>query len=727
MTSPFGTPPSGDPSGSLPPPPPGGPIPGSPPPPPSPSRPITEEVPVTPGPARGAPPQVGEPGTDSPWAPGRGSTQVVDGPLRSWTPPNPLDPVDPPTEQSGANPPWWVIAAVVGGAVVACYVVWLLTNTWLRNAYPDGRGYWVPAVALAVSGGLWGLLMGGPDALKRAGFGTAAGAVAGVVGSLVFGSTETHLNAFDNAIVSGASLLRALGWGAFTAAAWAATLGAGTVRSRMSQVGAGAAVGGFATGATMGLLAGTNVFGSGTRVWPTDLWWSVPIRDVDAELTVLPLLLVAIGVPVTLAAVNRTAVAAVGRPLALGAVASLLVPIIGGAAGYASDLDSARRDGPIAVGEIPEATLPDIAVPTLPDISVTDSGLPTLPADSSPATSEPSAPSSAAPAGAATTEPAGTADTTETTDTTESTDTTGASASPSTTSAGTDPGASSPVSVPADSAPADSTTVAVSTTSSASTTSGATTTPTSTTSAASTTATGATTTSTPGTTTTSAPTVDSTVTESTPAGSDPSGPGDTVAVPFDAGIPFTVAFTGTATNDVGEVAEVLVAVGEAAPPADADEIWPGPSTCATEGSAVIPFIIQVTTTEPAVTYVDVRFSQGAVDADAAVDHPMTIEFHDADGTTRCTDATAADTSNTAAFTAWPAQSPDAPSFAYGYFIVEGYFADGEPIGEPAAVVAVVPIVNQVVTSTAATVEGAAPVDFTDPTSGEPSQALDLVP
>lgn len=676
MTSPFGTPPSGDPSGSLPPPPPSGPTPGGPPPPP-PSRPITEEVPVTPGPGSASgPPLLGDIDTGAPGSRGRGSTQVVDQPLRSWSPPNPLDPVTPPAGPADATPPWWVIAAVVGGAVIACYVVWFVTNSWLRNAAPDGRGYWVPAAAFAVAGGLWGLLMGGPDALKRAAIGAGAGAVSGVVGSFVLGSGDTHLNAVDDTILSGGSLLRALGWGAFTAAAWAVTLGAGTVRTRMAHVGTGAAIGGFVTGATMGLLAGTNLFGS--RVVPTDLWWSLPIRDADAEATVLPLLIVGIGIPVTLAAVNRRAVAIAGRPLLIGGVASLLVPIVAGAAGYTSDLDSARRDGTFAGGPVPtvpDISLPDIVLPNLPDTSEV--------ATSNAATSEPGAASSEP--GPATTpgtdDPAATSTTAATVPgvsttaavTTGSPETDPAGTEPVTTDATSTPSAAT---APADTSPADST--------------------------------------------------DETTPGDTTPGSEPVSPGDTVALPFDAGIPFAVAYSGAATNDNGQAADVLIAVGRPASLADADEIWNGPSTCAADGAAVIPFIIQVTTADPAVTYVDVRFSQGAVDADAAAAHPMTIEFHDPDGATRCTDATGPDTSNTPAFTAWPVQTPDAPGYAYGYFIVGGFF-DDEAAAGAAAVVSVVPIVNQVVTSTVVTVDGTQPIEFTDPVSGEPGQALDLVP
>ncbi|WP_162941987.1 hypothetical protein [Desertimonas flava] len=726
MTSPFGPPPSGDPSGSLPPPPPGGPTPASPPPPPPPSRPITQEIPVTPGPA-GGPPRLGGAGDDAPGGGGRGSTQVVDQPLRSWSPPNPLDPLEPRTGSAGGSPPWWVVAAVIGGAVIATYVVWFLTNSWLRNAYEDGRGYWVPAVALAVAGGLWGLLMGGPGALQRAGLGTLTGAVSGVVGSFVFGSTETHFNAIDDTVLSGASLLRALGWGAFTAAAWAATLGVSTERHRMTQVGTGAAIGGFATGATMGLLAGTNLFG--TRVVPTDLWWSLPIRDADAEVSVLPLLLLGVGVPVTIAALNRRSVGLAGRPLLAGALASLLIPVIGGAVGYTTDLDDARRDGTFAGGgpgpdiSVPDISLPDTVVPTLPATSTapptSEPSDTTEPATTEPVTTEPVLPATSEPAAAdssvpVTTSAAGVATTSPGVSTTA---TTAAPATSTTVTATTAP--ASTTSAPADTT--DATTVETTAGTPVETTGDTSVDTVADSSVADTTpATTADTTpdSTPDTTVESTP---DTTLDSTPT-SEP--PPDTVAVPFDAGIPFVVAYRGAATNDNGQTADVLIAVGRAAEPADADEIWNGPSTCAPEGSAVIPFVIEIVTTDPAVTYVDVRFSQGAaVDPAAAASHPMTIEFHDPDGSTRCAPATAADTSNTAAFTAWPAQTPANAGYAYGYFVIPDFFTGDPALAESAAAVTVVPIVNQVVTSTVMTVDGATPIDV----SGGPSQALDLIP
>lgn len=768
MTSPFGTPPSGEPSESLPPPRPGEPSPASPPPPPPGRRgPITEEVPITPGPA--TPPLLG----DEP-PPSKGSdTQVVDRPNRDAPPPDLLGP-PPPTRDPG-QPPWWVVAAVIGGAVVACYVVWLLTDTWVGNALADGRAWWVPLTALAAAGGLWALLLGGTGVLTRAGLGVAAGAVTGVIGSLLLGSGDTHVDAVDDTLLSGASLLRALLWGAFTAVAWAVTLGAATVRERIAHVAAGAAVGGFATGVGMGLLAGTNLFGD--RVVPTDLWWPVPLRDYDAEATVLPLLLLSIGVPIAIAAVTRLAPAGAGRPLLTAAVAALFVPLLAGVAGYLTDLDEARRDGTYAGVPVEPPTLPDDL--TLPDDSESsDASGPasspppehTTPADT---TADDSQPSATEPADVGDTAPAGSDGETPATDPggtppgsglapdapaapdTASMDTTPAidASAPSDTGAPTDAATTDGTTtddpatdavttdvvttdaVPTDSVPDPSPPGGPVTTDGGDSVPAPAATDPSDTGAADTAPDPAA--STPPADSTTDSTTDSLPTDSVPppsdpdgsapAGSGPAGPGDTVAVPFDAGIDFVATYTGVATNDNGETADVLIAVGRAAPADEVDLVWPGPPTCAPEGAAVIPFVIEVRTADPAVTYLDVRFSQGAVAPDAVADHPMTIEFHDPDGTTRCADATAPETSNTPAFTSWPAITADAPGYAYGYFIVADFFADDAATAADAAAVAVVPIVNTVVTSTQASFDGTAPREFTDPVTGEAAQALVLVP
>lgn len=92
---------------------------------------------------------------------------------------------------------------------------------------------------------------------------------------------------------------RALGWAAFGAVAWGATLAVATPPQRAVNVGLGAALGGAAVGAAMGLLTGTFVFGE--NLIPTDVWWSLPIKATDVDARALPVLIVAVALPLFLA------------------------------------------------------------------------------------------------------------------------------------------------------------------------------------------------------------------------------------------------------------------------------------------------------------------------------------------------------------------------------------------------------------------------------------------
>jgi len=155
----------------------------------------------------------------------------------------------------------------------------------------------------------------------RAGLGAVAGAVAGVAGTFALGSTEQHVEAYGDEVFSGSSVGRALLWAAVTAAAWAVTI-----------------------------VAGTPQFGTDT--FATDLWFSLPFADAGDAVKALPLLLVACVVPLVLAAAAMRAMSFTPI-LTTGIAASLLLPAIGGLAGYQTDLDEARRNGELVTSPDP--------------------------------------------------------------------------------------------------------------------------------------------------------------------------------------------------------------------------------------------------------------------------------------------------------------------------------------------------------------------------------------
>ena len=239
-----------------------------------------------------------------------------------------------------ANPAMALLVAV--GATAAALIVMLASKDALAERTGDDKHFLVQVALFGVGGLGWALIQPGADRALRAGLGAAAGAGIGTVGTLLLGSTDLHGEALSDAVLSGGSLGRAALWALVGAAGWAVTIVAGTVRDRMPQAATGAALGGGASGATMGLLAGTYQFGD--SVIPTDVWLTFPFTDAGEAMRSIPVLLFSTIVPLVLA---TTAVRAVRlRPaVAAGVTVCLLLPAVGGLAGYSTDLDQARRDG----------------------------------------------------------------------------------------------------------------------------------------------------------------------------------------------------------------------------------------------------------------------------------------------------------------------------------------------------------------------------------------------
>ncbi len=238
------------------------------------------------------------------------------------------------------NVGWAALAAVA--AVAVAFATWWGSNGSILRTADDGHFVWVQVSLVGTAGLGWGLLQPGANRLLRAVMGAAVGMAAGAGGAFLLGTAKLHGNAAADEVLSGASLARALGWAAFGAVAWGATLAVATPPQRAVKVGLGAALGGAAVGAGMGVLAGTYVFGE--NVIPTDVWWSLPIKSTDVDARALPVLILAVAVPMVLATTAGSARRLVG-PVAVGVAACLFVPGIAAAAGYSTDLDQARRDG----------------------------------------------------------------------------------------------------------------------------------------------------------------------------------------------------------------------------------------------------------------------------------------------------------------------------------------------------------------------------------------------
>ncbi|MDQ3312830.1 MAG: hypothetical protein M3517_12070, partial [Actinomycetota bacterium] len=218
-----------------------------------------------------------------------------------------------------------MLTAVVAAA--AGFAVLVASKQALLDRDVDERHFFIQVAVFVVAGLGWALAHPGPQRALRAGLGAVAGAIAGVAGTFALGSTDQHIEAYRDEVVSGSTAGRALLWAAVTAAAWAVTIMAGTPREQMARTATGAAFGGAATGAAMGVLAGTTQFGSDNSA--TDLWFSLPFADAGAAVRALPLLLVACLVPLVLAATAGRA-ASFAPILSTGIAAALLLPALGG-------------------------------------------------------------------------------------------------------------------------------------------------------------------------------------------------------------------------------------------------------------------------------------------------------------------------------------------------------------------------------------------------------------
>jgi len=241
-----------------------------------------------------------------------------------------------------------MLTAVVAAA--AGFAVLVASKQALLDRDVDERHFFIQVAVFVVAGLGWALAHPGPQRALRAGLGAVAGAIAGVAGTFALGSTDQHIEAYGDEVVSGSSAGRALLWAAVTAAAWAVTIMAGTPREQMARTATGAAFGGAATGAAMGVLAGTTQFGSDN--FTTDLWFSLPFADAGDAVRALPLLLVACLMPLVLAATAGRA-ASFAPILSTGIAAVLLLPALGGFAGYQTDLDEARRNGELVTSPDP--------------------------------------------------------------------------------------------------------------------------------------------------------------------------------------------------------------------------------------------------------------------------------------------------------------------------------------------------------------------------------------
>jgi len=220
--------------------------------------------------------------------------------------------------------------------------VWFLSKDALTERGVNDRHFLVQLTLFAVAGVGWALVQAGADRPLRAGLGLVAGAAVGIGGTFVLGTTEQHQDAAADAVFSGASFGRAALWTAIGAAAWAITIAAGTRRDRIAPAATGAALGGAATGRRWACWPARTCLAA--SVFATDIWWSYPLDGGDDGASAAPLLVAATVVPLLLA--SGAARAPRLQPIvAFGVAGCLLIPGLGGLAGYSTDIDEARRNG----------------------------------------------------------------------------------------------------------------------------------------------------------------------------------------------------------------------------------------------------------------------------------------------------------------------------------------------------------------------------------------------
>ncbi|MEJ7719988.1 MAG: hypothetical protein WKF58_05865 [Ilumatobacteraceae bacterium] len=138
-----------------------------------------------------------------------------------------------------------------------------------------------------------------------------------------------------------------------------------------------------------------------------------------------------------------------------------------------------------------------------------------------------------------------------------------------------------------------------------------------------------------------------------------------------------------------------------------------------QGSAVIPFYVTSTpTTANGPHKVSLRWSQSLSGRADTGRFPMTIEFHDFNGT-RCTSATNSDLLQTGAVYEWARLVRDEEGAGNGYIIVENYWdANGKPVGRSSALLSVIPVVNDEFTTNTFVITGSDIIRYEDPQTGD---------
>ena len=254
-------------------------------------------------------------------------------------------------------PRWTATAITIVGSAGVSMAVWVASKDALRATAPDEHHLAVPIVTFAVAGLLWGLTQPGAQRAIRASVATLVGAIAGGIGGFVLGTSERHVEAFQDGVLSGASIGRAVLWALVGGGIWAALVAAGTATAARTRAVTGAAIGGAAIGAAMGLLAGTPL--GREDLFATDAWFTGWIVIDDDLAGLVPIVLMAIMVPLAAATLFGRSVATRSKaPVWVALVACLLLPFAGAGIGNASAIEEARDrggvefDGPSAGADV---------------------------------------------------------------------------------------------------------------------------------------------------------------------------------------------------------------------------------------------------------------------------------------------------------------------------------------------------------------------------------------
>jgi len=203
----------------------------------------------------------------------------------------------------------------------------------------------------------------------------------------------------------------------------------------------------------------------------------------------------------------------------------------------------------------------------------------------------------------------------------------------------------------------------------------------------------------------------------------------TVPSKVDPGYPVFVSSEILASNEQRQTATIYLLIGRPYRAGRAPAQVDGGAACAVgPNDAVIPFYLSATPTSGgSANTVTLQFSQslgGVADVNA---HPITIEFHDAGNGRRCASATSSDLATTEASYEWPNLAGGEEQFGNGYFIVADYYgAAGKAIGRRSAVMSVIPVVNDLLTTNTFTLVGADLVRYRDPSTGKRFAVMRLV-